>query len=192
MISDTFEFVNEVHELLINNGDILVSYDVSTLFTKNVPLEETIQLLATRLSLIIGLMKRTILISISWTLLIFLERQQRANFSRSTASYMNRPTELLWAPPPWSSISQCFYVQHWRNPGALRQDAHVLQEICCQLWTNSALFTNLNVTCAMQVMLVSHAVFYTYMLKNTKTLLHHWQASSQQTFHGSKGSYKEL
>ena len=45
MISDTFEFVNEVHELVINNGDILVCYDVSSLFT-NVPLEETIQLLA--------------------------------------------------------------------------------------------------------------------------------------------------
>ena len=45
MISDTFEFVNEVHELVINNGDILVSYDVSSLFT-NEPLEETIQLLA--------------------------------------------------------------------------------------------------------------------------------------------------
>ena len=45
MISDTFEFVNEVHELVINNGDILVSYDVSSLFT-NEPLEETLQLLA--------------------------------------------------------------------------------------------------------------------------------------------------
>ena len=33
MISDTFEFVNEVYELVINNGDILVSYDVSSLFT---------------------------------------------------------------------------------------------------------------------------------------------------------------
>jgi len=42
-ISDTFEFVNEVHELAIINGDILVSYDVSSLFA-NVPLEETIQL----------------------------------------------------------------------------------------------------------------------------------------------------
>ena len=45
MISDTFGFVNEVHELVVNNGHILVSYDVSSLFT-NVPLEETIQLLA--------------------------------------------------------------------------------------------------------------------------------------------------
>ena len=43
--SNTFEFVNEIHELVVNSGDILVSYDVSSLFT-NVPLEETIQLLA--------------------------------------------------------------------------------------------------------------------------------------------------
>ena len=43
--SDTFEFLNEVHELAINEGDILASYDVSSLFT-NVPLEETIHLLA--------------------------------------------------------------------------------------------------------------------------------------------------
>ena len=27
-ITDTFKFVNEVHSLTINNGDVLVSYDV--------------------------------------------------------------------------------------------------------------------------------------------------------------------
>ena len=43
-ITDTFDFVNEIQQLSINNGDILVSYDFSFLFT-NVPLEETIQLL---------------------------------------------------------------------------------------------------------------------------------------------------
>ena len=37
--------MNEVNELAINNGDILVSYDVASLFT-NVPLEETIHRLA--------------------------------------------------------------------------------------------------------------------------------------------------
>ena len=36
--------MNEIQQLSINNGDILVSYDVSSLFT-NVPLDETIQLL---------------------------------------------------------------------------------------------------------------------------------------------------
>ena len=44
-ITDTFEFANEIRELKIKDGDVLVSYDVSSLFT-NVPLEETIQILA--------------------------------------------------------------------------------------------------------------------------------------------------
>ena len=45
MVKDTFEFVNEVQSLEINRGNILVSYDVTSLFT-NVPLDETIQILA--------------------------------------------------------------------------------------------------------------------------------------------------
>ena len=39
-VADIFDFVNEVRELKINKGYILVSYDESSLFT-NVPLEET-------------------------------------------------------------------------------------------------------------------------------------------------------
>ena len=46
-VTGIFEFANEIHSLEIANGDILVSYDVSSLFT-NVPLDETIQLLADR------------------------------------------------------------------------------------------------------------------------------------------------
>ena len=44
-VTDIFDFVNEVRELKINKGYILVSYDVSSLFT-NVPLDETIAILA--------------------------------------------------------------------------------------------------------------------------------------------------
>ena len=44
-VIDTFRFADEVRELEIKNGEILVSYDVTSLFT-NVPLEETIQILA--------------------------------------------------------------------------------------------------------------------------------------------------
>ena len=44
-VTDIFEFANEIRNLEI--GDILVSYDVSSLLT-NVPLDETIQLLANR------------------------------------------------------------------------------------------------------------------------------------------------
>ena len=42
--TDIFDFVNEVRELKINEGYILESYDVSSLFT-NVPLDETIAIL---------------------------------------------------------------------------------------------------------------------------------------------------
>ena len=47
-----------------------------------------------------------------------------------------------------------------------------LQEAKPPIVKHSALFTSLNVTCAMQVMLVSHAAICTNALKNTKTLLH--------------------
>ena len=46
-VSDIFEFTNEIQNMEITNGDILVSYDVSSLFT-NVPLDETIEILANR------------------------------------------------------------------------------------------------------------------------------------------------
>ena len=39
-VIDTFRFADEVRGLEIKNGEILVSYDVTSLFT-NVPLEET-------------------------------------------------------------------------------------------------------------------------------------------------------
>ena len=41
------QFAEEIHGLDLNEGDILVSYDVSALST-NVPLEETIQILASK------------------------------------------------------------------------------------------------------------------------------------------------
>ena len=44
-ISDVFEIVEEIQHLQVADNDTLVSYDVTALFT-NVPLEETIQILA--------------------------------------------------------------------------------------------------------------------------------------------------
>ena len=47
-VTDIFDFVNELpRDLNITPGDLLVSYDVSSLFT-NVPLDETIKILADR------------------------------------------------------------------------------------------------------------------------------------------------
>jgi len=44
-ITDIFPFTNEICGVKINPGEILVSYDVSSLF-KNVPIDETIDILA--------------------------------------------------------------------------------------------------------------------------------------------------
>ena len=44
-ITDTFKFAEEVRNTSFNDNDIIVSYDVTSLFT-NVPLDETISLLA--------------------------------------------------------------------------------------------------------------------------------------------------
>ncbi|KAL9976394.1 hypothetical protein ACROYT_G013692 [Oculina patagonica] len=46
-VSDIFQFANELHGMEINDHDILVSYDVSSLFT-NVPVDETIENIAER------------------------------------------------------------------------------------------------------------------------------------------------
>ena len=46
-VKDTFESVNKVQSLEINRGDILLSYDVTSLFT-NVPLAKTFQILANK------------------------------------------------------------------------------------------------------------------------------------------------
>ena len=44
-VSDIFRFADDLHEMEINDQDILVSYDVSSLFT-NVPVDETVEALA--------------------------------------------------------------------------------------------------------------------------------------------------
>ena len=44
-VTDIFTFTEEIQGMEINDQDILVSYDVSSLFT-NVPVNETIELLA--------------------------------------------------------------------------------------------------------------------------------------------------
>ena len=44
-ITDTFKFAEEIRNTSFNDNDIIVSYDVTSLFT-NVPLDETISLLA--------------------------------------------------------------------------------------------------------------------------------------------------
>ena len=95
-ISDTFEIVNEVIELAINNGDILVSY-VSSLFT-NVSLEETIHLLADK-AFINNWFNETYDLNLNKLDVVDLLRAATKNqLFTFNGQVMNRPTELLWVP----------------------------------------------------------------------------------------------
>ena len=48
-ITDVFQFADEIKEMRFNEHDILITYDVSSLFTiTNVPVEETIQILSNK------------------------------------------------------------------------------------------------------------------------------------------------
>ena len=84
-----------MQQLSINNCDILVSFDASSLFT-NVPLEETIQLL-TDIAFTNNWFNETYQLHLSrQALLIFSEQQLKINFSFSMAGCMN--TVSLWDP----------------------------------------------------------------------------------------------
>ena len=47
-----------------------------------------------------------------------------------------------------------------------------IEKLSYLLSTSNVLFTNLNVTCAMQVMFVTHLATYTSELRNTRTQVH--------------------
>ena len=83
--------MNEIQQLSINNGDILVSYDVSSLFT-NVHLDETIQLLTDMAFTNNWFNETTNFFSVDKTLSIFSEEPIKVNFSFSMVSCMNKQT----------------------------------------------------------------------------------------------------
>ena len=128
-ITDTFEFVNEVHRLTINSGDMLVSFDVSSLFT-NVPLEETIHILADK-AFINDWFKVTHGLNLSKQDLVDLlkgtTKDQLFLFKWST---LRADRWCRYGLPARTLNGEHFYVQHRRHPRAQRQDAHILQEIC--------------------------------------------------------------
>ena len=47
MFNDIFQFADEIQQMPINDGDILVSYDVTALFT-NIPVDQPIHILANK------------------------------------------------------------------------------------------------------------------------------------------------
>ena len=108
-ITDTCEFVNEVNALTLNDGDVLVSYDVSSLFT-NVPLDETIHILADK-AFANDWFNETHHLNLSKQDLVdLLEGATKDQlFLFNGQIYMNRPTGSPWAPRlgPYSPMSLC-------------------------------------------------------------------------------------
>lgn len=94
-VTDTFEFRNEIRDLKINTGEILVSYDVSSLFT-NVPLDETIEILAERTLKDHWFNTTYDLILIRTDLVDLLSVATKGNFFSSMELYTNRLMTLLW------------------------------------------------------------------------------------------------
>ena len=76
----------------------MVSYDVSSLLM-NVPLEETVQLLTNK-AFIDNWFDETQHLNPNELILVDLVRvAAKTNFSCLTAIYMDKQTELRWAPP---------------------------------------------------------------------------------------------
>ena len=86
--------------LSLNESDILVSYDVSSLFT-NVPLDETIQILVEKAfkNNIIGSMSHTNWTSASLIWLNYCKWPLKISCSSLMEGYSNRLTVLQWVHP---------------------------------------------------------------------------------------------
>jgi len=98
-VTNIFDFINEVQDLRISDGNILVSYDVSSKFT-NVPLDETIVILIEKAF-------RDNWFNSAYNLNIYEERTlltswvwlRKINRSSSMVPSMSKSMEWLWGPP---------------------------------------------------------------------------------------------
>ena len=133
-----FDFTNEFHELKINKVEILVSYDVSSLFT-NVPLDETA-------------------IEILFEQLVQYNAQScpyRNGSCRSPKRSHQRTTIPVWRSslrtgrwrcygvPSRALISKRLHSNHWRYPWASRKTSILLPSICwwhahCNAWFSNS------------------------------------------------------
>ena len=169
MISDTFGFVNEVHELVINNEDILVSYDVSSLFT-NVPLEETLELLADK-AFINNWFNETYHLNLNKLDLVDLLRAATKDqlftfngqlYEQTDGVAMGSPLGTLLANAFMCSIEDTF-----EREGKMPKYYKRFVDDTLTIMPNKASADNV-----MRVMLVSHAVTFTNVLTNIKALHH--------------------
>ena len=97
-ITDAFAFADEIRTHSMNEEDILVSYDVTALFT-NVPLDETINILVNKAFTDDWLTRPMALIFKRIILLNYSKLPQPISSSSSMVNFMNKQMAWLWAPP---------------------------------------------------------------------------------------------
>ena len=115
---------------LVFSQSLLVSYDVSSLF-KNVPSEETLQLLADK-AFIDNWFNETHHLNLNKLNLVNLLLLRAATKDQPfllMVIYMNKQTELLWVTP-WSFISHSFLCAALRILWSVKARCNIVQEIC--------------------------------------------------------------
>ena len=127
-ITDTFELINEVHGLTINNGDMLASFDVCSLLT-NVPLEETIHILADKAFMNDWFNVTHGLNLNKQDLVDLLRAATKDQLFLFNGQLCQQTDGVAMGSPLGPLMANVFYVQHRRNPRVRRQVARILQEI---------------------------------------------------------------
>ena len=120
-VSDTFQFVNEIQGLKINNGELLVSYYATSLFT-NLPLNETIQILADK-AFADGWFNKTTKLNLTKEDLVDLlkaaTKNQLFQFDASLYEQIDGVAMGLPLGPLLANVSMCSIEETLRQDGLL-------------------------------------------------------------------------
>ena len=143
-IDDIFSFADDLPEVEISDHDILVSYDVSALFTK-VPVEETTEILATK---------------------AFKEDWFNKEYSHNNTKADQ--LELLEVPTKISCFHfKGFSTNRWMESTWVLKMSLKLRNLNLQLSTTKTLYISLSVICVMQIMSALQADTYINMWRST-------------------------
>ena len=138
-VTDIFEFATEIRNLEIANGGILVSYDVSSLFT-NVPLDETIEILANR-AFTNNWFNTTYDLNLTKTDLVdLLSVATKGQLFQFNGACMNRLMAWLWNPllVPYLLMCSCppskKTLSERVNSQFPIEDTLTIHSPSCQIW----------------------------------------------------------
>ena len=123
-VSDIFSFADDLHGMEIDEHDILVSYDVSSLFT-NVPVDETIKILAEKVFEDDWFNKEYDLNTTKTDLMELLEVSTKNQLFQSGGNLYEQVDGVAMGSPlgPGGAHGKCIYAQYRRTIDKPKQDA---------------------------------------------------------------------